>query len=274
MEVHVALGAEVLFHIGPIPVTNAMLCMFLVMIAMIIVGQIIARRATLIPGRVQGLLEMGIEFLLGLVEGTAGKRNGRRVFPLIAALFMFILFANWTELLPGIGTIGYWHHEAGHAKELVPFFRPPTSDLNMTLAMAFITFFTVQIIGVRAHGVFGRIKHMADPWWIFPLEVIQELARIISLSFRLFGNIFAGDVLLGVMYSIGASLKIAVIPILFPIVFLGLELLFTTIQALVFALLTLIYIVLALGEHPEEEHLGHGETESQAPQPAAAGIGD
>jgi F-type H+-transporting ATPase subunit a len=101
---------------------------------------------------------------------------------------------------------------------------------------------------------------MADPWWIFPLELIQELARILSLSFRLFGNVFAGEVLLAVMVAMASAIKIAVIPLLFPVVFLFLEVLFGTIQALVFALLTLIYIVLATaGHHEDEEHAPHAE---------------
>ena len=159
---------------------------------------------------------------------------------------------------------------------LVPFFRSPNADLNMTLAMALLTFSVVQVAGIRAHGVAGRIKHMADPWWIFPLELIQEFARIVSLSFRLFGNIFAGEVLLAVMFAMAAAIRIAIVPVVFPVIFLGLELLFGFVQALVFALLTLIYITLATaGGHGEEGHghaaemgTGHGT------QPARAGAGD
>jgi F-type H+-transporting ATPase subunit a len=354
MEVHVELAAETLFHIGPIPVTNSMLTMFIVMGAILIVFSWIARRAQMIPGRSQGVLEMIVEFLLSLVEGTGGKRVGRRIFPLIAGLFIFIIFANYSGLLPGVGTIGYCdevipepgeHAETSsacedHAEEaaesesheeaatgnalytiqsssqeggegtaeaegaaesegeegaagaatteedaaaegeeeahavwvLVPFFRSPNADLNMTLAMALVTFTVVQIAGIAAHGVRGRIKHMADPWWIFPLEVIQEFARIVSLSFRLFGNIFAGEVLLAVMFAMANAIKIVLIPVVFPVVFLFLEVLFGAIQALVFALLTLIYITLATaGGHGDEEHgHAHDEEHEGAHQPAAA----
>ncbi|HEY7030973.1 MAG TPA: F0F1 ATP synthase subunit A [Thermomicrobiales bacterium] len=277
IHIEVSLAAEELFKIGPIPVTNAMLTMFIVMALILIVFSAIARKATLVPGRGQGVLEAIAEFLLGLVEGTAGKRVGRRIFPLIGALFIFILFANYSGLFPGVGTIGTVHHNEEGERILKPFLRSPNADLNMTLAMALITFTVVQIAGVRAHGVRGRIKHMADPWWIFPLEVIQEFARIISLSFRLFGNVFAGEILLAVMYAIANAVKLVVIPILFPVVFLGLELLFGTIQALVFALLTLIYITLATaGEHGDEDHeheLGHEPAASGA-QAARAGTGD
>ncbi|MGH2533578.1 MAG: F0F1 ATP synthase subunit A [Thermomicrobiales bacterium] len=303
MEVHVELAAETLFHIGPIPVTNSMLTMFIVMSVILLVFSWLARRAQMVPTRGQSVLEVIVEFLLGLVEGTAGKRVGRRIFPLVAGLFIFIIFANYSGLLPGVGTIGYWHEaEADHASApvtevaavqtdgeapseaeehhdvLVPFFRSPSADLNMTLAMALLTFSVVQIAGVSAHGIRGRIKHMADPWWIFPLELIQEFARIISLSFRLFGNIFAGEVLLAVMYAMANAIKIALIPVLFPVVFLFLEVLFGAIQALVFALLTLIYITLAsAGGHAEEEH-GHAHEEeheeAHRPAPAVSSAGD
>ncbi|MDQ4098933.1 MAG: F0F1 ATP synthase subunit A, partial [Chloroflexota bacterium] len=321
MEIHVELAAETLFHLGPIPITNAMLTTFIVMALIFIAFTLIARRAQLIPGRTQGAAETIVEFILSLVENTAGRHNGRRIFPLIGGLFIFILFSNFSGLLPGVGSVGVWHEEetaaeseaavletAGeqhvaepaaegvaeepaeaqqgapvtgeeHAAEdeaaatgeehaateehhevLVPLLRPPTADLNMTLAMALVTFTTVQIYGIRSHGFLGRIKHMADPPFLFPIELISELSRIISLSARLFGNVFAGEVLLGVMYAMAASIRIAVVPVLFPVVFLFLELLFGTIQALVFALLTLIYITLATaGGHGEEAHEAHVE---------------
>lgn len=275
INIHVKLAAEKLFNIGPIPVTNSMLTMFIVMALILIVFSSVARRAQMVPGRAQGFVEMIAEFLLGLVEGTAGKRVGRQIFPLISGIFVFILFANYSGLFPGVGTIGTFHTEDGE-KVLVPFLRSPDADLNMTLAMALITFTVVQIAGIRAHGVGGRIKHMADPWWIFPLELVQEFARIISLSFRLFGNVFAGEILLAVMYAIANAVKLAVVPILFPVVFLGLELLFGTIQALVFALLTLIYITLATaGTHDEEHEHEHGhEPAVGGAQAAPVGTGD
>jgi F-type H+-transporting ATPase subunit a len=144
----------------------------------------------------------------------------------------------------------------------------------MTLAMALVTFTTVQVLGIRAHGVGGRIKHMADPPFIFPIEVVSELGRIVSLSARLFGNVLAGEVLLAVMYAMANALKIAIIPLFFPVVFIFLELLFGTIQALVFALLTAIYIVMAAsGGH--DDHAAHAEADDHpAPEraaPAAAG---
>jgi F-type H+-transporting ATPase subunit a len=299
MNIHVEIAAETLFHIGPIPVTNSMLTMFLVMAGILLVGWWVARDLKEVPGRGQGLIEIIVGFILGIVEGTAGRKAARGLMPLVGGMFIFILFANYSGLLPGVGTIGLWRepehetateapddsrHEEGallyqvasvnpvsapatavaaeeeHDKVLVPFFRAPNADINMTLAMALVTFMTVQIYGIRAHGVRGRIKHMASPVFLLPIEVIGEFSRIISLSARLFGNIFAGEVLMGVMVAMANAIKIALIPLGLPAIFLLLEVLFGSIQALVFALLTAIYITLATAGHDdhEEEHAeGH-----------------
>jgi F-type H+-transporting ATPase subunit a len=261
---------------------------------------------------------MIVGFISDLVYGTAGKKLGQKVLPLILGLFVFIWIANLSGLLPGVGTIGYYHEADTHAEEvvagestdhseadttaagsaaddaveadedaivaatddhaeeahkvLVPFIRPPNADLNMTLAMALLAVGAVQVAGIRAHGMGGRIKHMADPPFLFPIEVIGEVSRVVSLSARLFGNVFAGEVLLGVMFALGAALKIALLPLVFPVVFLFLELMFGTIQALVFSLLTLIYLTLAAAHgHGEEHHADHELSPHPAPTPA---VGD
>src|SRR5215203_2116136 len=182
MEVHVEIAAETLFHLGPIPVTNSMLTMVAIMVLILGVFTLVARRAQLVPGRTQGYVELIVDYLIGLVDGTAGKRNGRRIFPLVAGLFIFILFSNLSGLFPGVGSIGVWReeeveeessaaavepsttrqwaqegegeadpaeiegeetaaHDEGeeHHEVLVPLLRPPTADLNMTLAMALVT---------------------------------------------------------------------------------------------------------------------------------------
>jgi F-type H+-transporting ATPase subunit a len=313
MEVHIELAAEELFKIGPFSVTNSFVTMLLVMGLILIVGAFVARRATMVPGRLQASVELILEFLLGLTESAGGKSLGRRTFPLVSGLFIFILFANYSGLLPGVGVIGIEqddpHAEESHEEEstsgeeearvytiaaagsaisqaptaaqeaeaeeepeqvLVPFLRPPTADLNMTLAMALVTFVSVQIYGIRAHGVVGRIKHMADPPFLFPIEVISEFSRIISLSARLFGNVFAGEALLGVMYAIGAKVGIVVIPVLVPVIFLFLELMFGTIQAMVFAMLTMIYIAVAAAHGHDDEH----HEEAHAPAGATGSAGD
>lgn len=332
---HIELGAETLFKIGPVPITNSFVMMLIIMALILIVFTIAAKKITTDPrkgGRFGALIEFVIDFLLNLVEGTGGKKLGRSIFPLVSALFIFILLSNFTGLLPGVGSITLdkgeeAHHEeestgtetteehqiadeavngdetaadteAGavdtehaadgeeaaadgehaaaeeeHHSTEVAVMRPPTADLNMTLALSTITFLSVQIMGVRAHGAVGRLKHMATPAFIFPIEVISEFSRIISLAARLFGNVFAGEVLLGVAYSIANAVKIAVIPLLFPVMFLGLELLFGTIQALVFALLTLIYIYLAAAGHDDHDE-EHAEEKAHAEAGDPVVVGD
>ena len=289
MEIHISIAPESLFTVGPVNVTNSMFMMFVVMGLLLIVGSAIARGAKLIPGRWQGLFEVTAAFILEIVESTGGKTFGRRIYPMIGAIFMFILIANYTGILPGVGTIGIYHAESAEdvtdegesASEtvvaegeavpvLAPILRAPTADLNMTLAMALVTFTTVQVMGIRAHGVGGRLKHMADPPFIFPIELVSEFGRIISLSARLFGNVFAGEVLLAVMYAMANAVKIAIVPLLVPVVFIFLELLFGTIQALVFALLTAIYITMAAGSSHGGEHAEHTPEERHGPEPVAA----
>lgn len=306
-DLHVSVKAETLFELGPLNVTNSLVTMVVLMALMILGFGWIARRASVDnPGRVQSVFEMIVEFLLNLVENTAGRTLGRRLFPLIASLFIFIIIANYSGLLPGVGTIGYYEEhaetteehaqvaatsgvsyatEGEHGKTLIPFVRSPNADLNMTLAMALITFTMVQVAGVAAHGLGGRIKHMADPPFMFPIEVIGELSRVVSLSFRLFGNIFAGEVLVTVMVTMAAAvlektLWIAVPFFALPTIFLFLELLFGFIQALVFALLTLIYITLAAATHGHDDHEhehdtahghGHAHGHSHGAVPAASG---
>jgi F-type H+-transporting ATPase subunit a len=154
----------------------------------------------------------------------------------------------------------------GEHTVLVPFLRPPTADLNMTLALALVSFTAIQYYGIKSHGFVGRLKHMANPPFLFPIEVIGEFSRIISLSARLFGNVFAGEALLGVMYAITAKIGFLVIPVLVPVVFLFLELMFGTIQALVFAMLTLVYIAIAAAhDHGDDSHEEQAEATGFAP---------
>ena len=219
----------------------------------------------MVPTGAQNLAESLVELLLGLVEGTAGRRVGRRILPLIATLFLFILVANWSGLLPGVGTIGGCYSEQKPAAAsssafrapdcpegsvFRPFLRPANADLNTTLAMALLAVVIVQSAGIAAHGVRGYLKELSTPIFLTPIHIISELSRIISLSFRLFGNIFGGEVLVTVMYVLLGSIFIG----LGAFIFLGLELFFGLIQALIFSILTLVYITTAVSGHGGEEH--------------------
>lgn len=322
-DFHVSIAAEELFKIGPLPITNSFITMLVVMALLIIGGNIIARRMKDVPGRTQTAAEFIVEYLLNLSIIAGGKKLGRQVFPIMAGIFIFIFTAHLSGLLPGVGTIGVYHHEeettetvaheegatdgetsdatitSGQNQEaapieadgeehevLVPYVRAPNADLNMTLAMALLSFTLFQVLGLRNSGGLGpRLRHMAPgpkalAPVLFPIEVITEFSRIISLTARLFGNVFAGEVLLLLMYTVAGGLRWFVIPFLFPIVFIGLELLLGFIQATVFALLTVIYISLASGGHGDDDH-GHNEeptTNDQVPYPEAgmrpAQVGD
>ncbi|MGB9578591.1 MAG: F0F1 ATP synthase subunit A [Halothiobacillaceae bacterium] len=255
MKIHAPLAAETIFHLGPIPVTNSMLTSVLVVILLLVLAWLATRKMQLIPGRYQAMWEMVVEFLLDLAEDTAGKRVGRKVFPLIATFFIFILTANWMGLLPGIGPSIYIKvaESAGHGAEeivQVPLFRAANADLNMTAAMALLSITVVQISGVLVNGVKGYIKHLASPILLTPVHIVSELSHIISLAARLFGNIFGGEVLVTVMYSL--------VPVVVPAVFLGLEVLFGFIQALIFTVLSIVYIALATsGDHEGHEEHAH-----------------
>jgi len=258
MEIHAPLAAEPIAHLGPITITNSMLTSVLVVVLLVLAAWLGTRKMKLVPGRFQAMLEMVVEFLLNLSEDTAGKRVGRKIFPLIATFFIFILTANWMGLLPGFGssiTVAALE-SGGHGAEealRVPLFRAANADLNMTVAMALLSITVVQIAGVLTNGVRGYLKHLASPPMLAPVHIISELSHIISLAARLFGNIFGGEVLVTVMY--------ALVPILAPTIFMGLEVLFGFIQALIFTVLSVVYIALATsGDHDE-----HGQEAHTAP---------
>jgi F-type H+-transporting ATPase subunit a len=252
MQLHVSPRAEVLFTLGPLNFTNSMLMMYIIMTGLVISSYLITRRTRLVPGRFQSAMEMVIEMVLGLTESALGKRYGRIFLPLCGTIFIYVLVANLANLFPGFGTIGINHVVDGQT-EFIPIFRAANADVNMTLAMAIITFIVFQYVGLRQHGLIGRIKEMSQPYFmaplLFPIHLISEFSRLISLTFRLFGNTFAGEVLLPLMISLT---WIGVVP------FMGLEMLFAYIHALVFSVLTLVYITLAFGglptEHGSHEH--------------------
>ena len=228
-------------QIGPIVVTNSMVIMLVVMIALLLVAWLVRVRLSAVPGGLQNAVEMIMETLEEVVQPALGK-YATRLFPLMASFFIFILFANWFSLLPLVGTIGYIEGEEGH-RVLVPFLRPATADLNMTLALAIAAFFVIHVSGVSVHGPLGHLKALSHNVFLAPVFVVIELFVIVSLSFRLFGNLFAGEVLIGM-----ASWILPVVGVLF----LVLELLFGLIQATIFTMLTLSFTSVSISG--AEEH--------------------
>lgn len=266
-DLHIVIEAEPLFEIGPLTVTNSMVGAWVAMAILVALALFAARRPQLIPSRVQSLVELPFEFMVDLTQAQGGSR-WRSFLPLVATLFLFILVANWMGLLPGVGTITIDRELHGEI-EHVPLIRPANADLNMTLAMAIVTFVAFVGWGVRVQGLGGYLKELTTPLYLAPIHIIGELSRLISLSVRLFGNVFAGEALLVVMLTLPLAVGFLVPAAFFvPTVFYGLEVLFGFVQALIFALLTLAYIALAASEH------GHGQSHVTEPSPEAAMLPD
>jgi F-type H+-transporting ATPase subunit a len=297
--------------VGDVTITNTMVATWATIILLLIVSFTISRKVSAVPGRLQGLAEVTLEFFLDLSHSIAGE-NSRRFFPLVMTIFLFIVVNNWLGILPGFGTVGWVegaeeikHHlevaaneEGGHADLssvkvqvfegdgsivflppgsvdnettvedfeqhpenfqgqtpglLIPYLRSANTDLNTTLALALVAMLMIHWWGLRSLGIFGHlgkfINFKEGPIMLFVglLEIIGELARIISFTFRLFGNIFAGEVLLVAMAFL--------LPVIGIIPFLGLELFVGFIQATVFAVLTLVFASTAVVSHGgDEEH--------------------
>ena len=270
--IHVAISAEDLFAIGPLHFTNSMVGALLASLILLAAAWVFVRHPSLVPGRVQSLIEFPIEWMANIVSGSTSRWRG--YVALVIGLFLMILVANWLGLLPGVGTIGIVHH-GEHGDTLTPLVRPASADLNFTLGLAIVAFVVFVWWGVRINGPVGYLKELVgEPRYMaplmFPIHLISELSRLVSLSMRLFGNVFAGEVLLATMLALTLAAPF-VIPLAFfvPAVFLGLELLFGAVQALVFALLAMTYIAMAIAEH-EGGHDEQHEHEDQAPHPNTA----
>jgi F-type H+-transporting ATPase subunit a len=255
--IHVSIRAETLFDIFGFDVTNSMVGAVLAALILLAGAWYVTRRSRLVPGRLQSVIELPVEYIASIASGSTSRWRG--YVGLVIGLFLMILVANWLGLLPGVGTIGIVHHEGEH-ETLVPFVRPAAADLNFTLGLAIITFVTFVWWAVRVNGPVGYVKELVgEPRYMaplmFPIHLISELSRLVSLSMRLFGNVFAGEVLLATMLALTTA-AVFVLPLAFfvPAVFLGLELIFGAVQALVFALLTMTYITMAIAEHGDAEH--------------------
>lgn len=243
---HIEIAAEKIFQISGFPVTNTLLMSWIVVILLVIFSQILVRRLDIVPRGLQNIFEILVEKFLGTMEGVFGNREtAEKYLPPVATIFIFVLLSNWLGILPGIGTVGFY--EVARGKEIfVPFFRSGASDINFTLGLALCAVILVNLFGVTAIGFWkhlGKFFTFRSPidFFVGILEFVSEIARMISFTFRLFGNVFAGEVLL----VISAFLA----PYLIPVPFLMLELFVGFIQALVFSMLTMVFISIAVVEH-------------------------
>lgn len=245
----ISIAAEKLFSIGGLPVTNALLIGFLVSVFLVVLTQIVNWKKSLIPRGAQNILEIIFEGLLSFTEDVLQDKNqARKFFPLIATIFLFVLVSNWAGLLPGAGTIGLTHIQDGH-RTIIPFLRSTSADLNFTIALSLMAVLTIQVSGIATLGVVKYAKKflvspLHKPYGLGTimglLELVSEFAKLLSFSFRLFGNVFAGEILLIVMLHL--------VPYFIPLPFLFLEVFVGFIQAAVFAMLTLVFLKMAMLE--------------------------
>lgn len=241
MEIHVpALQPQELIRFAGLSITNTLLTSWIAVLLLVVLALAATSRMRIVPGRMQSAAELIMETLVGLVEQGGGPA-ARRFLPLIGTLFLYILTANWMGVIPGVGSLQF----AGPGGSEIAPFRSANSDLSITAAMAIIVFIWVQVTGLRASPRAYFQKFLWPPG-LNLLDTIAELVRPVALALRLFGNIFAGFILVEVVLQLA--------PPLFPAAALGFELFVGLVQALVFAILAVAFLALATAHGPSEEH--------------------
>jgi F-type H+-transporting ATPase subunit a len=273
----VKLPAEVISHVGDFSITNTLIASWLTILVLAVLFYFATRRMKLVPGRLQALAEVVVEGLLGFVEGVAGRQHARLLFPGIATIFLYVITNAYMGLLPIFGTIGLWEHGHGHEVEFIPFLRAANTDINLPLSIALMSFILVETWGMRVVGFFhytGEFVNVSQfgrglkqlftgklreaplniifgfiNIFVGVLEIFSHLTRMLSFTFRLFGNMTAGEILVMVSCFL--------IPMIFTIPFYGLELLIGLIQALIFSGLTLVFGTVAISSAHEESEQKH-----------------
>jgi F-type H+-transporting ATPase subunit a len=243
------LASEPIFHIGGFEVRNTIITALMTLCVWLVVGLLVRRKKyAMVPSGIQNFVEVIIEGLFNFFNGIVGdEAKTKKFFPIVATIFLFVILSNWMGLLPGFGSIGIWEEHEGH-EVLVPLFRSTFADVNMTFALALVAMTAVQVFGFSMLG----FKKYAGKFFINPfknfvgsfvgiLELMSEFSKMISFSFRLFGNVFAGEVLLLVISFLA--------PYILPLPFYGLEIFVGFIQALVFSFLTLVFLQMATTAH-------------------------
>lgn len=284
---HISLKPELLFNLGPFPVTNSILSSWIATLLLIVLAIVVGGNFKRIPSGIQHIFEMIYEMFEGMATEVMGKA-GSKFVPLLATLFLFIITSNWLGVLPGVGSLGFYEthaaasadshatpaakdtHTAPAAKDahaaqakdahaegpvFVPLFRGANADLNTTFALAIIVMVFIHVMGIKSAGLSHHLAHFKNP-----LEIVSEFSKILSFGFRLFGNVFAGEVLLTAMASIlviitGQNLLLyGVIGGFIVTPFLMLEFFVGFIQAFVFAMLTLSFLSLFYKTENSESH--------------------
>jgi len=277
--------------LGPFYLVNTLPTLAVTIVLLLVIGFAANRslkksqQTDLVPRGIGNVMEAILEMLYNMTEGSAGTKWAKAIFPWFATIMIYVLFANLLKLIPGFESIGVLHHAHGEGHEitglggvwsiltatkveeggyiLAPFFRGISVDLNFTLSLALISFFSIQVMGVRAQGLgyfskFFNTKRMfkvpffgAMDFLVGLLEIISEFAKILSFTFRLFGNMFAGVVLVAVVASLLGKISIL------PSMIMMFELFVGVIQAFVFGMLTMVFMAMATQGHGDEEHAEH-----------------
>ncbi len=246
MDLNISLAPEILFNFSGFPITNTLLWSFILSLSLMAVFVLTARNLKMIPGKFQSFIEMLIESSYEFVESIIGPgKKARRVFPLVFTMFIFTLVANLAVYIPGQAAVTVYN-----GNEFVSVFRAVMADYSMVLVMTLISVIVTQIVAIVTAGPWkylGKFINFKSPLKFFLgiMELIGEVAKIVSLSFRLFGNVFAGEVLGAVMLFLA--------PFFIPLPFLFLGLLTAVVQAFVFAVLTLVFISIASEVEVEEK---------------------
>ena len=266
VEPAVPLKPAELVHVGKFAITNSMLVTWIVAAGIIFFAQLATRKIKPIPSGAQNFWEWLVESLYNFLESIIGRDLVKKTFWFFATIFIFILFVNWFGLIPGVGTIGWGHHDPATGGFHIdrPLLRGGNADLNMTFAMAMIFFLLWIVWAIQANGVGGFLLHLFGPkgetsgflkimmivifFMVGWLEIVSILFRPISLSFRLFGNIYAGESILEAM-----STMVPALSWLIPIPFYFMEILVGIVQALVFMLLTAVFTLLIAQHEPGRE---------------------
>ena len=241
-----ALGPETLTRIFGLRVTNTLVATLLVDAILLLLVFVIRRRLSLVPGMLQGAAEAVHDWISTTTAQVAGARMPM-IFPWVAVFFVYILVSNLVGLLPGVGTIGFTVRAENGAREFVPLLRASTSDLNTTLALAIVSLVATHALAIRSTGFVAWLRHFISfklfgvMLFVGILEIIAEITKLFSLSLRLFGNVFAGEMVLGTMNSLFKWIL--------PVPFLALETLVAVVQAMIFSMLTMAFMAVLTEPH-------------------------
>jgi F-type H+-transporting ATPase subunit a len=278
---HIQLPSEAIFHVGWFTITNTLLASWVTILVLFLIFFFATRKAKIIPGRLQSLAEMIVEGMYNFIQGVAGEKNARIFLPVVGTIFLYVITNAWLALVPLWGTIGFWEEITAHGEHtrvFIPFLRAANTDVNLTLSIALCSFLFIEYLGFSKIGPL----HYVDSFFQFSttkkdffdnvvkgkfgpavsgflfgliniyvglLEVLSHFIRIVSFTFRLFGNMTAGEILLMVMTFL--------VPFIAATPFYALETLVGFLQAMIFGGLTLVFGVMAITSHHEESAEHH-----------------